>query len=66
MSIVSDDDIIMYARGLLGRQGRRALDYAKDQSQRLAALNDSDGAHVWERVAEAVEGQMQGQQGQQA
>jgi hypothetical protein len=66
MSIVSDDDIIMYARGLLGRQGRRALDYAKDQSQRLADMNDSDGAQVWQRVAEAVKGQIQLRQGHRA
>lgn len=58
MQTVSDDDIIMYARGLYGRQGRRALDYAKDQSKRLAEMQDREGAIVWERVADAVEGRM--------
>lgn len=58
MQVVSQDDINMYARGLIGRQGRRALDYARDQSKRLAALQDQEGAVVWQRVAEAVAGRI--------
>jgi len=56
MQAVSQDDIDMYARGLIGRQGRRALDYARDQSKRLAELRDQEGAVVWQRVADAVAG----------
>lgn len=59
MQTVSDDDITMYARGLYGRQGSRALTYAKDQSKRLAEIQDQEGSIVWQRVAEAVEDQMQ-------
>lgn len=54
MYVVPEEDITMFARGLIGRQGARALSYAKDQSQRLAALQDKDGAVAWNRVAEAV------------
>ncbi len=58
MYIVPEEDIAMFARGLIGRQGPRAHSYAKDQSQRLAKLEDSDGAVVWGRVAEAVAARM--------
>lgn len=58
MQVVSQDDINMYARGLVGRQGRRALAYAKDQSNRLAAIQDREGAAVWQRVADAVAGRI--------
>jgi len=58
MQVVSRDDIVMYARGLLGRQGPSALRYAKDQSRRLAAMRDKEGAAVWERVADAVAGRL--------
>jgi hypothetical protein len=54
MDAVPDEDIAMFARGLLGRQGPRALTYAKDHAQRLATLRDEDGARVWARVADAV------------
>ena len=50
----------MYARGLLGREGMRALTYAKDQSKRLAELRDEEGAMVWQRVADAVAERMTG------
>jgi hypothetical protein len=60
MQVVSQDDINMYARGLIGRQGRRALAYAKDQSRRLADLKDEEGAIVWQRVADAVAGRIEG------
>lgn len=54
MYVVPEADITMFARGLLGRHGPQALRYAKDQSQRLAKVNDAEGASVWARVAEAV------------
>jgi hypothetical protein len=54
MNVVPDEDIAMFARGLLGRQGPRAVAYAKDHAQRLATLQDEDGARVWTRVADAV------------
>lgn len=52
----------MYARGLVGREGIRALSYAKDQSQRLADLQDREGAVVWQRVADAVAERLNGGQ----
>lgn len=58
MYVVPEEDITMFARGLIGRQGTQALSYAKDQSKRLAALRDEDGAVVWNRVAEAVAARM--------
>jgi hypothetical protein len=58
MHIVPEEDIKMFARGLIGRQGPLALGYAKDHSKRLATLNDKDGAVVWSRVAEAVAARM--------
>jgi len=58
MQRVPEEDIKMYARGLLGRQGPRALDYAKGESKRLAMLHDKDGAVVWTRVSEAVAARM--------
>lgn len=54
MQIVPDEDIAMFARGLLGRQGPRAVDYAQRQSRSLAKLQDAEGAKVWERVAEVA------------
>ena len=59
MQVVSQDDINMYARGLIGRKGQWALDYARDRSRRLAAIQDEEGAKVWDRVAEAVAGRIQ-------
>jgi hypothetical protein len=48
----------MFARGLLGRHGSQALRYAQDQSNRLASVNDAEGANVWARVADAVADRM--------
>jgi hypothetical protein len=50
MDVVPDEDITMFARGLLGRQGSRALGYAKNHAQHLARLKDEDGARVWTRI----------------
>ena len=58
--VVPQEDINMYARGLVGREGIRALSYAKDQSQRLADLQDREGAVVWQRVADAVAERLNG------
>ena len=59
MQVIPEADITMYARGLLGRHGPRALSYAKDQSSRLAKMRDEEGAVVWARVADAVAARMQ-------
>jgi hypothetical protein len=58
MHIVPEEDIKMFARGLIGRQGPLAFGYAQSQSKRLATLKDQDGAVVWNRVAEAVAARM--------
>jgi len=52
--VVSDDDIEMFARGLVGRYGDDAR-WRADQSARLAANGDTEGERVWRRVAVAVE-----------
>jgi len=53
--VVSDDDIEMFARGLVGRYGEDARWRARDQSARLAASGDTEGERVWRRVGVAVE-----------
>lgn len=60
MYVVPEEDILMFARGLIGRQGPNALRYARKESHRLAKLRDEEGAAVWQRVAEAVAARVQG------
>ena len=66
MYVVPEADIAMFARGLLGRHGPQAVRYAKDQSRRLANINDAEGAVVWARVADAVADRIAERQGSAA
>lgn len=49
------EDILLYARGLYGRQGTFALSIAKDRAWELSYLGDEDGAGAWRQVSLALE-----------
>lgn len=49
------EDIMLYARGLYGRQGTYALNIARDRATELSYLGDEDGAGAWRQVSQALE-----------
>lgn len=54
MYVVPEEDIVTFARGLIGRHGRRARECAEDAARSLAAVGDREGAAAWIRVADEV------------
>ena len=54
MYVVPEEDIVIFARGLIGRHGRRARECAEDTARSLAAAGDQEGAQAWTRVADEV------------
>jgi|GEM_PF-3890933 len=49
------EDILLYARGLYGRQGTYALSIARDRATELSFLGDEDAAGAWRQVSKALE-----------
>ena len=49
------EDIVLYARGLYGRQGSYALNIARDRAVELSFMGDEDGADAWRKVSSVIE-----------
>lgn len=50
------EDIVIYARGLYGRQGENALNIARERAVELSHQGDEDGADAWRQVSTVIEG----------
>ncbi|MDJ0949070.1 MAG: hypothetical protein QNJ94_09130 [Alphaproteobacteria bacterium] len=51
---ISQEDILMFARGFYGRRGAQAAHDAAEMADHYAKTGDDKGAQAWSRVAEAI------------